>query len=232
MYRIWIDNIFKVFQRVYQQNSNSILNSCSSFIFFSFFVINSISELGSLISISVHIQHLHEVVDGVVWVAADLLNNLTHSEDACKLLIRDEVDLISKVLFEHLLQGLSGLRERYKSGLAVVVRVGAYLFKWLYQQLAATSEALADLGGLQAILPMGQSGGLDRDLWPNGENSSKCLVPFILINDLIVSRINGVEHVLDDGVARHWRLWKLAELSHEGIPIQVGHAALPWGVEL
>ena len=85
--------------------------------------------MGSLISISVHIQHLHEVVDGVVWVAADLLHNLADPEDARKLFVCDEVDLVSEVLLQHLLQGLPCLRERYKSGLAIVVRVSAYLFK-------------------------------------------------------------------------------------------------------
>ena len=75
----------------------------------------SISKLRSLISISVHVQHLHEVIDGVVGVAADLLNHLTDAEDACQLLISDEVDLVSEVLLQDLLQGLLSLRERYKS---------------------------------------------------------------------------------------------------------------------
>ena len=213
MYRIWIDYIFKVFQRVYQQNSNSILNSLLHL------SINSISELRSLISISVHIQDLHEVVDGVVGVAANLLDNLAHAEDACELLVGDEVDLVSEVLLQHLLQGLSCLRERYKSWFAVVVWVSAYLFKGLYKQFAASCEALADLSGLQSVLPVSKSCWPDCDLRANCEDATECFVPFIWINDLIMSSINGVEHVFNDWVARNWRLGKLAELSDQGIEV-------------
>ena len=108
----------------------------------------SISELRSLISISVHIQHLHEVVDSIVRVAANLLDNLAHAENACELLVGDEVDLVSEVLLQDLLQGLLGLGERYKSRLAIVVRVRAHLLEGLYEQLAASCKALANLSCL------------------------------------------------------------------------------------
>lgn len=214
-----------------------IVQSCPNYftflhVFLIYSSIYSISELRSLISISVHVQHLHEVVDSVVWVAANLLHNLAHAENARELLVGDEVDLVSEVLLQDLLQGLLCLRERYKSGFAVVVGVSANLLEGLYEQLAASCKALPDLSCLQSVLPVGQSCRLDRYFRTDREDATEGFVPFPLIDDLVVSRINGVEHVFDDRVAGHWRLGELAELSDEGIEVQVCHAALPRGVEL
>lgn len=192
----------------------------------------SISELRSLISISVHIQHLHEVVDSIVRVAANLLDNLAHAENACELLVGDEVDLVSEVLLQDLLQGLLGLGERYKSRLAIVVRVRAHLLEGLYEQLAASCKALANLSCLQAVFPVSESCRLDRYFWSDREDAAEGFVPFICIDDLVMSRINSVEHIFDDGVAGHRRLGKPAELPDESVEVQVGHAALPRGVEL
>ena len=129
------------------------------------------------------------------------------------------MDLVSEVLLEHLLQSLPGLRECHESRFTIVVRVRAHLLERLYEQLSTSCKALADLGRFQPIFPVGKSSRLHGNLRTNGQNAAERLIPFVLINDLVVSRINCVKHVFDNRIAWNWCLRKLAQLSDQSIEI-------------
>ena len=82
------------------------------------------------------------------------------------------------------------------------------------------------------VLPVGQRRRLDTDLGPRGQNAAEGSLPLFYVDDLVVSCVDGVEHVLDYRVAGNWVFREAAKLTDELVEVQEAHVAVLRGIEL
>ena len=107
-----------------------------------------------------------------------------------------------------------------------------HLFELVDEELAVLRHQEADALKLTRVLPHVQRSRLKADLAAALLDATESLLPLVQVKHAILSYVDGVEEVLNDGVGRHFLPRKLVGFRHQLAKVSKSDATILFSVKL